>query len=145
MGCYDGGNNDWIVTENKHGEWYMGYHGVKNTSSIYRICHEGFRKGPSQQEKYSKNTNPLTKILHPTCEESAYFAQNINDAVSYASYIYYKSNNYKIVFMCRINPYSVRICDKGYERDYMIKDGNYNTKNEARPYRILVKKEICYI
>ena len=42
--------------------------------------------------------------------------------------------------MCRINPYSCRISDQGYERDYMITNGNYNTKDEARPYRILIKQ-----
>ena len=139
-GCYDDGNNDWLDVKNERGEWYNGYHGVKTVDAIYNIIFEGVKKGPGQSEKNSNNTNPLTNSSHPKCGEGAYFAQDINTAESYTNSIYYNGKNYKVVFMCRINPYSCRISDQGYERDYMITKGNYNTKDEARPYRILIKQ-----
>ena len=139
-GCFDGGNDVWLGTDNIEGEWYVGYHGVRTVDAIYNIIFQGFKKGPGQSEKNSNNINPLTNSLYPKCGEGAYFAQDINTAESYTNSIYYNGKNYKVVFMCRINPYSCRISDQGYERDYMITNGNYNTKDEARPYRILIKQ-----
>ena len=40
--------------------------------------------------------------------------------------------------MCRINPYLVRITGNGYGQDIMIAGGDTNTKNEVRPYKILI-------
>ena len=42
----------------------------------------------------------------------------------------------EILFLCRINPNRVRISEEGYEKDYMIINGEYN---EVRPYRVLIK------
>ena len=139
LNCYDGGNNDWLGTSNNNGEWYIGYHGVKTTTAIYNICNDGFKKGPGQGEQYSNNSNSLNNSYLSQCGVGAYFAQNVNTAASYSSPISYNGKNYKVVFMCRINPHVVRISNQGIDNDYMITNGDYNTKNEARPYRILVK------
>jgi len=134
-GCFDEGNDDWLGTSNKFGEWYIGYHGVKSASAIYNICMAGFKKGPGQQEKYSNNSNSLNNFLYPKCGEGAYFAQDINQAAGYTNGISYNGKYYKVVFMCRINPNRVKIAEQGYEKDYMIANGY----NEVRPYRVLIK------
>ena len=139
LNCYDGGNNDWLGTSNSNGEWYIGYHGVKTTSAIYNICNDGFKKGPGQDYQNHSNTNSLNNSYLPKCGIGSYFAQNIDQAASYSSPISYNGKDYKVVFMCRINPHVVRISNLGIDNDYMITNGDYNTKNEARPYRILVK------
>ena len=139
LNCYDGGNNDWLGTSNSNGEWYIGYHGVRTTSAIYNICNDGFKKGSGQSDQYNNNSNSLNNSYSSQCGTGSYFAQNINVAESYTSPISYNGKDYKVVFMCRINPHAVRISNLGIDNDYMITNGDYNTKNEARPYRILVK------
>jgi len=135
-GRFDGGNDNWLGTSNGFGEWYIGYHGVKSSQAIHNICLSGFKKGPGQQEKYKHNSNSLNNFLYPECGEGAYFAQDIDQAASYTSPISYNGKNYKVVFMCRINPNTVKISEQGYEKDYMIANGEYN---EVRPYRVLIK------
>lgn len=131
-------NADWLGSGNTSGEWYIGYHGVKSSYAIKNISEQGFIKGPGQDFKSHSNINSLTNSLYPLCGEGSYFAQNISTASSYTSYINYNGKQYRVVFMCRINPYSVRIADNGYGNDIMITGGDSNTKNEARPYKILV-------
>lgn len=131
-------NTNWLGNGNAIGEWYIGYHGVKSSYAIKNICEQGFIKGPGQSCKSDSNINSLTKNFYPICGEGSYFAQDINTASSYSSYISYNGKNYKVVIMCRINPYSVRISSNGCGQDIMITDGGINTKNEVRPYKILI-------
>ena len=143
---YDNGDDKWIGNSNSEGEWYIGYHGVKTMNSINNIYFRGFIKGPRQECKNDENTNPLTFSLYPKCEEGAYFAQNINEAKFFSDIIPYLGNNYRVVFMCRINPYKVRISNKGINNDYMIVDGIDETigkprTDQVRPYKILLQKE----
>ena len=140
---YDLGNDNWL---NK--EWYIGYHGVKNIISINNIIYKGFKKGPRHSYKNADNVNPLTNKLFPKCGEGVYFAQNINDAESYTEIIPYSGNNYRVVFMCRLNPMAVRIAKRDSNNDYMIVNGDniddmFGTAkiNEVRPYKILLIKE----
>ena len=143
------GNNTWIGNSNVDGEWYVGYHGVKTKESINNIFYRGFRKGPGQDYKNYDNINPLSNITYPKCKEGVYFAQNIDDAKSYCNIIQSNNGNkYRIVFMCRINPYEVRISNIGINRDFMVVNGDelndtYGSMktNEVRPYKILLLKE----
>jgi hypothetical protein len=132
------GDTDWLGNGNTNREWYIGYHGVKSSYAIKNISEQGFIKGPGQCFKSNSNINSLTNSLYPLCGEGSYFAQDINTASSYCSYISYNGKNYKVVFMCRINPYLVRITGNGYGQDIMIAGGGTNTKNEVRPYKILI-------
>lgn len=131
-------NTDWLGSTNSSGEWYIGYHGVKSSYAIKNICEQGFIKGSGQSCKSNSNINSLNNDLYPICGEGSYFAQDIYTASTYSSYISYNGKSYKVVFMCRINPYSVRISDSGYGKDIMIAGGGTNTKNEVRPYKILI-------
>lgn len=145
---YDGGNDKWLGNSNSKGEWYIGYHGVKTLKSINNIFFKGFRLGSGQYCKDQDNTNPLTRDLYPKCGEGVYFAQDINDAKDYSEIIQYSGDNYRVVFMCRLNPKKVRIADKGMNKDYMIVNGDGIDDmfgkakiNEVRPYKILLIKE----
>ena len=75
--------------------------------SINNILYKGFRKGPNQDYKDDDNTNPLSRKSFQKCEEGVYFAQNVNDAKRFSEIIPYSGNNYRAVFMCRLNPTAV--------------------------------------
>ena len=144
---YDHGNNDWLGNDNSDGEWYIGYHGVKTIEAIHGICNDGFRRGDGQLYKDSDNINPLTNKQYPKCGEGVYLTNEINEASKYTKPINYKGNKYRVVFMCRVNPYKVRIADIGNNKEYWIVDGDkpsdlYGIKRSdvVRPYRILVLK-----
>lgn len=132
------GDNVWLGTSNAEGEWYVGYHGIKTKDSIKSICLNGFLAGPNQSCRNDDNSNFFNKNLYRTCGEGAYFAQHIDDANSYANNIAYNGRNYRVIFMCRLNPKKIRISNKGTDKDYML--ANSYSYDEVRPYRILVKK-----
>ena len=135
---YDNGDNTWLGTSNTPGEWYVGYHGIKDKDAISGIIRNGFIIGPRQQYMDSYNKNPLTYFSYMCCEKGAYFTPDINDAQSYTGIINYNQYNLRIVFMCRINPIRVKIADIGEYREYWLTNG---TTDEVRPYRILFKFE----
>ena len=141
---YDNGDNTWLSSQNVEGEWYIAYHPIKTINSISGILINGFRKGPFQNLKDRDNINPLTNEIYPECGEGVYFIPNINDAINYTNKFNYLGNEFRVVFMCRINPESVRICNVGDNNERWIVNGDkLNDINgrkrdeEVRPYRIL--------
>ena len=151
VNLYDDGNNEWLGTKNTRGEWYIGYHGVKTIESIQNIYKQGFRRGDGQVHENDPNINPLNNYIYPYCGKGVYFTPDINEAKSYAQFIEYNNYNYKIVFMCRINPLYIKIADLGNNKEYWIvegdKLGDLNGKKRSdvvRPYRILFMKERIY-
>ena len=147
-GLYDYGDNTWLGNSNEYGEWYIGYHGTRTMDSIKGIACNGFRRGDAQQFKQYKNINPLTKNNYPKCGIGVYFTPDIEEAKLYAEIISYSGNKYRVVFMCRINPYKVRIASLGINKEYWIVNGDkidekYGSSrpDEVRPYRILIFKE----
>ena len=145
---YDNGNNVWLGNDNCNGEWYIGYHGVKSIEAIHGICIDGFRRGDGQAYENSVNINPLTNKKFPKCEEGVYFTNEIKEAKKYTKLIKYNGNKYRIVFMCRVNPYKVRIAKVIGGGEYWIVKGDklgdlrgIKRSDEVRPYRILMLKE----
>ena len=150
IGLYDYGDNMWLGISNKNGEWYIGYHGTRTMDSVYGIACNGFRRGVRQDYKNSFNINPLTKMNYPRCGIGVYFTPDIEEAKRYTKPISYSGNQYRVVFMCRINPYKVRIASISpiTSKEYWIVNGDalgeiFGTSrpNEVRPYRILLFKE----
>ena len=144
---YKDEDNSWIKNNHNNGEWYIGYHGVPSIEAVHGICKNGFIKGPRQFYKNANNINPLTNLEFPKCGEGVYFTNEIDEAAEYAIPIEYKGNKYKIVFMCRINPYKVRIADIGNNKEYWVVEGNFigdlngkKRSDQVRAYRILMKK-----
>lgn len=143
------GNRYWLGDDNNEGEWYIAYHGVKSIESIKKICIEGFRRGKRQRCKDYDNKNPLNnkEEKKKKCGEGVYFTNEIEEAKYYAKPIDYNNNQYKIIFMCRVNPKEVRIADIGNNKEYWIVEGDelgdlYGKKrsDQVRPYRILIMK-----
>lgn len=148
INLFDNGNNAWLGTSNQEGEWYIGYHGTKTKDSVLGIINKGFRRGENQCYKDEENINPLNKKIYPKCGVGVYFTPDINEAKNYTKIIDYLGNKFRVVFMCRINPYKVRISKIFNDIEYWIVNGdNMNGLNgrkkidEVRPYRILLFKE----
>ena len=140
-------NKYWLGDDNNEGEWYIAYHGVKSIEAIHNICKEGFRRGDGQNYRNSDNKNPLSNKKYHKCGEGVYFTNEIDEAKKYAKPIDYNKNQYQIIFMCRVNPYEVRIADIGNNQEYWIVKGDklgdlYGKKrsDQVRPYRIIVSK-----
>ena len=64
--------------------------------------------------------------------KGVYCSPDIKETESYGGV---PTNGYKCVFMCRVNPKTVRISKA--EPKYWVVNGN---DNEIRPYRLLIKK-----
>ena len=80
------------------------------------------------------------------CGDGVYLSPLIRTATFYSGNgVRFNGQNFKLVFMCRVNPKKVRISNNC--NDYWIVSGeplNSNVlnrhDNEIRPYRILLKK-----
>ena len=138
LGKYDNGNNTWIGMKNVPGEFPVAYHGIgcKSNNPLElagNVMNQGFIVG--RRQAYANSAD----IRHPgrNCGYGAYFTPNIIEAGAYAGIGNFKGKNYKIVFMCRVRKESIREPYRGNQPKYWILDGS---KNEVRPYRILIKE-----
>jgi len=125
---YDGGDNTWIGMNNSKGEWCVAYHGT-GIECVKAILESKFKAGPNQYRSDDIDLNhPNQKVgIGVYCSPKMTEVEN-----SYAD----KGKDYKVAFMCRVNPKAIRIC-QGYP-DYWVVDGS---SNEIRPYRLLIKKK----
>ena len=125
-GQYDGGDNTWLgMTGTAPGEWCVAYHGT-SLKFAQSILINSFKTGERQAfaDDYDLN-HPGQKV-----GEGVYVTPEISIADSYAENI----NNYKCVFMCRVNPKTLR--QPRGQPDYWVVGGN---SNDIRPYRLLIK------
>ena len=135
---FDGGNNKWIGMKNKPGEFPVAYHGVGRKSQPFgiakNIIDNGFiiNGGGQAYADYTDTRHPPNK-----CGQGAYFTPIINEAAKYAGVGEAGGKRYKLVFMCRVNRDKIREPDRGGAPRYWILNG---TKEEVRPYRILIKE-----
>ena len=143
---YDNGDDTWLGYTNQEGEWYIAYYG---TSGIYAnaILNEGLKKGDGQVHENDNNINELSKAIHPKVGKGVYFTPKISIADSYALWndITFEDKKFRFVFMLRVNPYKIRICEG--EKDYWVFEGDSlgekterKFDDEVRPYRILLKE-----
>ena len=130
---YDEGDNTWLGREKKIGEWYICYHGTRTKKSIEEIIKNNFISGPRQAFRDMDNENPLNNSYKSYVGNGIYFAKDINEAKDYTEIIDYKYYKLRVVFMCRINPELVKICND--DKYYVVSGGNVD--NEVRPYRVL--------
>ena len=123
---YDGGDNTWLgMTGTAKGEWCVAYHGT-NLKFAQSIIINSFKTGKRQAFADDDDLNhPGQKV-----GEGVYVTPEISIAETYAENI----NNYKCVFMCRVNPITLRE-PKG-QPNYWVVSGN---SNDIRPYRLLIK------
>ena len=133
IGIYDNGNNAWLGRKKKKGEWYICYHGTRKKKSIKEIIENNFKPGPRQKFENIDNENPLNNLYEAQVGNGIYFAKDINDAKRFTKIIKYKEYKFRVVFMCRINPKLVKICN---DDKYYVVSGD-DVDNEVRPYRVL--------
>ena len=137
-------NNKWLGTDNSEGEWNIPYHGT-SYKFVKNILENGFGAGFGQAYRNDNNINKLSNSTFEKCGEGVYCTPNIKEAERYAQTITIGNSNYKLILMCRVNPYKCRIAER--LPDYWIVSGDPlsggNIKkydDEIRPYRILLKK-----
>ena len=134
---------------NKPGEWYIAYHGTGGIEAFKGILNPygyGLKAGSRQPFKNSDNCNILNNKEYKKCGKGVYLTPKIKIAENNSSLLEINGEKYYLVFMCRVNPYKIRIPQD--EQDYWIVSGGYNDGkvnhkpiDEVRPYRILLKKK----
>ena len=141
---YDGGDNTWLGMKNVEGEWYIAYHGTR-LEFVENIINKGFGAGYRQAYEFDDNINELSKSQYIKCGRGVYCTPKINKAEEYAAEFIMKNSKYKLVFMCRVNPYKIRIAKEmpiyWIVSGDSLSEGNIkNYDDEIRIYRILLKK-----
>ena len=130
---YDNGDNTWLGRQKQKGEWYIGYHGTREIQSVKGIIFSNFETGRRNAYKDDDNENPLNNKIINKIGNGVYLAKDINEAKSYTEIIKYNDYRLRVVFMCRINPEKVKICND--DKYYVV--GGEDIYNEVRPYRVL--------
>ena len=139
----------WLGYDNIEGEWYIAYHGTGNNEVIGKRINMGLIPGEYQNYDDEKNINELSNEDFPLCGRGVYLSPLVSEAEEYSGKqngIFLNNIQYNIIFMCRVNPYKIRIADK-VDYDYWVVGGDsginkngYKISEECRPYRILLKK-----
>ena len=147
---YDDGDDAWLGYDNIEGEWYIAYHGTGNNEVIGKRINMGLIPGEYQNYEDEKNINELSNEDFPLCGRGVYLSPLVSEAEEYSGKqkgIFLNNIQYNIIFMCRVNPYKIRIADK-VDYDYWVVGGDsginkngYKISEECRPYRILLKKK----
>lgn len=143
---YDNEDDTWLGYENKIGEWYIAYHGTCG-SVAKAILDVGFKRGEGQVHEFDNNINPLSKDKFEKVNKGVYCSPKISVADSYATggEITFNNKTFRFVFMLRVNPYKIRICENKpdywvFKGDHLNEKTNIKYDDEARPYRILIKE-----
>ncbi len=138
------GDNTWIGMRNVPGEWCVAYHGVgsgqssDNVKNVTGLIYKSeFKPGGRQvHKKCPDQYHPGKKV-----GVGVYCTPTIKTAEGYAGISKVNGMSYKTVLMVRVNPNSIRHCDKCDDsrapNNYWVVNG---TTDEIRPYRILYKK-----
>lgn len=141
---YGDSNNKWLGMDNSEGEWNIAYHGT-SYKYVKSILENGFGAGLGQKYEGDNNINKLSNTHFEICGKGVYCTPKIKEAETYAQTIKIGNYNYKLILMCRVNPYKYRIAQ--HFPDYWIVSGDPLEKgnikkydDEIRPYRILLKK-----
>ena len=119
-------NDDWLGNTGGPGEWCVAYHGT-NINFAESILKSKLLPGTRQAHQKCKNINKQSNA--ETVGVGIYVTPKINIAEDYSV----ATDNYKCIFMCRINPNKFRTCDF----DYWVVDPS---DTDIRPYRLLIKK-----
>ena len=138
---YDNGNNDWLASDGRPGEWCVAYHGAcVNSSSeqikqiIKPILQYNLRPGSRQAcASYNDANHPGQKV-----GRGVYCTPNPRDAEGYAGRIQVNGYTYKVAFMLRVKPDKIRY---GASRpNYWVLNGGDWNYSEIRAYRFLITK-----
>ena len=132
---FDFGNDNWLGNSNKKGEFAVAYYGINNVlnNSLKR---ENSLMGNHQTGKTFIKVKNIRKQGH-NCKSGAYFYNNPNFAENSSEIINIGGYEYKIMFMCRVNPSKI-MQPENFKDCWILSP----TPDEVRPYKILIKKPI---
>ena len=136
LGKYDFGNNKWLGNTNVPGEFAVAYYGINNIThnNLNMIQNIMSLMGNLESGKTFVNVNNSRKSGEK-CKSGAYFYRNPNYAENSSETINIGGFEYKIMFMCRVNPSKIRQ-PENFQDCWILNP----TPDEVRPYKILIKK-----
>ena len=128
-GKYDHGDDTWLGMDNSPGEWCVAYHGT-NIKFAKSIIETNLRPGVNQYHKDCQNINQKCKM--EKVGVGIYVSPLVKTAELYCTEV----DNYRCMFMCRINPNNFRTCEDTNKEYWVVNP----TEEDIRPYRLLIKK-----
>lgn len=121
-GKYDGGDNTWMRSDGKAGEWAVAYHGTKYASIGSILAREGLKAGPGQ-------------ACSSTCGVGIYCTPDLAVALGYATQVQVtaggQTHAMQFILQCRVRPEAIR---RGAATIWVI-----NNPRDIRPYGVLCK------
>ena len=141
---YDNGDVTWLDYNDREGVFAVAYLGLSNIYGNKKNLNNFLNEINSQEvlkmgyeQTYKNDINTKKKSLkeYPKCGKGVYLYQNPKIAENTASIIDIGGVRYKILLMCRVNPYKIRQ-PQGFKDCWILNP----TPSEVRPYRILIKK-----
>ncbi len=135
-GKYDFGDNTWLGNNNEEGEFAVAYYGINNLfhHNIQMIQNIMSFMGNLESGKTFMDEINIRKPGEK-CMSGAYFYKNPEIAENSSEIINIGGFDYKIMFMCRINPKKIRQ-PENFPELWILSP----TPDEIRPYKILIKK-----
>ncbi len=133
---YDFGNNNWLGYTNGVGEFAVAYYGINNTfnKTFNKEQNSKGLMGNHESGETFVNTNNIRNPGHK-CEIGAYFYKDPNIAENSCEIINIGGFGYKIMFMCRVNPFKIRQ-PENFQDCWILSP----TPDEVRPYKVLIKR-----
>ena len=135
-GKYDFGDDKWLGHNNGIGEFAVAYYGINNlfNHNLNMVQNLFHLMGNLESGRTFINVN---NIRNPgeKCKTGAYFYKNPNYAENSSETINIGGFEYKIMFMCRVNPSKIRQPET-FQDCWILSP----TPEEVRPYKILIKK-----
>ena len=130
---YDFGDNSWLGNKNGIGEFAVAYYGINNILN----CNIQNLTGLAGNYESGKTFMDIKNIRNPVqkCHKGVYFFKNPIHAENSSEIINIGGFEYKIMFMCRINPHKIRQ-PENFQDCWILSP----TPDEVRPYKILIKK-----
>jgi len=130
---FDFGNDDWLGNKNKKGEFAVAYYGINNLNNN-AISNVKSLMGNNQTGKTFVKVKNIRKP-GSNCKSGAYFFKNPKFAENSSQIITIGGFEYKIMFMCRVNPSKIMV-PENFKDCWILSP----TPDEVRPYKILIKK-----
>ena len=136
LGKYDFGDNKWLSNDGDAGEFAVAYYGINNLNlnNIQMMRNIMSLMGNLESGKtFVEDIN----LRNPgqKCMSGAYFYKNPSFAENSSEKINIGGFEYKIMFMCRVNPSKIRQ-PQNFPDCWILSP----TPDEIRPYKILIKK-----
>ena len=119
-------NDDWLGNTGYEGEWCVAYLGTNNNFAESLLKSKSL---PGTKQAHQNCNNINKKCKNENVGIGFYVTPKIQIAEDCSVVI----DDYKCIFMCRINPKKFRTCDF----DYWVIDPS---DTDIRPYRLLIKK-----